>query len=406
MNPAALRSRLLPALFGLACAALGACGDDLGPLPGDDQDDGDDAPLYLAASWVADDSGANTYVTLVDDLDSDLDFTDAIEIPGYGDAWVFDEWIFVSDGESPTVRRYRIGEDDELELDAEVSFLNTGVTSAAFYDNQIVSRTKAYLANPGGREYVVWNPETMAITGTMAWPEIDLEDDLDLFHSYMDRGGEVIDGYFFHGIYQHNENWDFFGSSSVIAVYDVATDQLVDTIEVPCPMMDVASTGEDGSLYVSGWSYIPLSVEFGLSTTNCAARIDTASRALDSSWTFEFGERTGGHQGMAVRVREGSAGTIAVFLGSDVDIEEATSIWDLDIAEDDWEIYSIDLATREVAPTGTLMGSGSFYDTHIDDRYYVYLPGDTETRVYEEVGGAYEPRFSAQGWMSRLFRVR
>ena len=56
--------------------------------------------------------------------------------------------------------------------------------------------------------------------------------------------------------------------------YDVATDALVDTIPVPCPMMDVASLGADGYLYVSGWSYMPLSAEAGLSPKNCAARID------------------------------------------------------------------------------------------------------------------------------------
>ena len=365
-----------------------------------------DGPLYLVASWVADDSGAVTYVALVDNLDRDVDLAGAIEVVGYGDAWAYDEWVFVADGEAPTVTRYTVGPNNQLQPDRSISFLNYGLSAAPFFDNQILSRTKAYLANAAQREYVVWNPETMEITGTVPWPSLALETGLEPFHSYMDRGGEVVGGKFFHGIYQHNEDWNFFGSSSVIGVYDIASDALVDTIAVPCPMMDVASVGSDGYLYVSGWSYIPLSAELGLSPTNCAARIDVTTHVVDPAWTFDFTDVTGGHQGMAVRVREGNQGTIAVFLGSGVQVTPETDIWDLDAGDNDWEIYSIDLTTKAVTPTGTRMGSGSFYETHLGDGYFVYLQGNTDTQVYEHVNGSYQPRLKVRGWMSRLFRLR
>jgi len=370
---------------------------------GDTSADGE--PLYLVATWVADDAGTNTYVAVVSDLTQDVDLSQALEVGGYGDAWVYDEWVFVADGESPFLTRYTV-QDGALVQDVSLSFANYAVPSTAFFDNQILTRTKAYLANVTERRYVAWNPETMEITGTVPWPEIPLESsDLEPFHSYTDRGGEVVDGLFFHGIYQHNYDWNFFGSSSSIAVYDIATDQLVSLISVPCPMMDVMSVGNDGFLYVSGWSYMPLSAAFGLSPTNCAARIDIATRTVDPAWTFNFKDVTGGLEGMAVRVREGSEGTIAVFHGSGIPVEGATGIWDLDAGDNDWEIYGIDVSTRAITPSGTRMGSGSFYEAHLDDRYFVYLPGNDATQVYEYVDGAYVPRLSAPGWMSRLFRL-
>jgi hypothetical protein len=383
-------------------ASLAACGDD------DVGDDvvGDDTPLYLAASWVADDSGTNTYVAVLDSLDQDPDFTDAIEVPGYGDAWVFDEWVFVAEGESPIVTRYTLGADGALAYDTEISFLDHGLSAAAFFDNQILSRTKAYMANVAMGEYVAWNPETMEILGTVPWPEFELDEGLAAFHSYVDRGGEVIDGKFFHGIYQHDEAFESFGGSSVVGVYDIETDELLATIDVPCPMMDVASPGADGYLYLSGWSYMPLSAELGLSETNCAARIDTETLELDADWTLEWSDALDGEEGMGLRVVDGATGTLAVFHGSGVDPMDAASIWDLDVGTDDWEIYDIDLASRELTATGTTMDDGSFYDTHLDGRYFVYLPGVAGTDVLELVDGAYQRRFSALGWMSRLFRLR
>ncbi len=119
---------------------------------------------------------------------------------------------------------------------------------------------------------------------------------------------------------RHDENFDVFGDSSYMLVYDIATDELVDTIAVPCPMMDVATLGDDGYLYVSGWSYMPLSYEAGYSDTNCAARIDVATRTLDPAWTFDYAAATGGDQGSGLRAIAGDDGIFAAFHGTGVEV--------------------------------------------------------------------------------------
>lgn len=376
------------------------------------QDDTDspksDGPLYLASTWVSDIDSTNTYVSVFDSLDIEqLDLATAIEVPGWADAWVYEEWVFIAAGETPTVSRYSLDEQGALVLDTTVSFANYGVASSAFWNQEFLSRTKAFLANDAAREYVVWNPETMEITGTVPWPEVPLEEGLAPFHSYTDRGGVVTNGHFFHGLYQHNDFWDYFGNSSVVAVYDIVTEELVDTIEVPCPMMDVASLGDDGFIYVSGWSYMPLSAEAGLSERNCAARIDAGTRTLDASWSLDFAEATGGDEGSGLRAVTGDEGILAVFHGTGVEVTEGMDIWALDAGADDWELYGIDLTTRQASPTGIKMSDGSYYESHVDDRYFVYLGSGVDTQVYERTAsGSYEERFVAPGWMSRLFRVR
>jgi hypothetical protein len=367
----------------------------------------EEGPLYLASTWIATDEMTNTYVAVIDSLEGDeLDLSNPLEIGGYGDAWVSDGAVFVADGESPTVTRYTLDDDGQLEAGDTLDFSAYGVTGAAFYDNDVLSPTKAYLANVSGLEYVVWNPTTMEITGTAAWPEIDFGEGLMPFHSYTDRGGAVVDGLYFHGIYAHDEDFFRFGDHSLITVWDIETDELVDMIEVPCPMMDVASVGDDGYLYVSGWSYMPLSFDAGYSEVNCAARIDLETRELDQDWLLDYSEALDGEQGSGLRAVSGHEGIFAVFHGSGVEVVDNIDIWELDVGDDDWELYSIDLDTRDVEPTGVLFSDGSYYESHVDGDYYVYLGAGTQTQVYQRTGGAYVKKLKAAGWMSRLFRLR
>lgn len=383
--------------------SLSACSGDDEPEPIDQT-----KPLYLAASWVTDAELTNTYVSVFGSLDVDrLDFSNALELPGYGDAWVHDGAIFLASGEEPKVGRYHLDERGIPALETEIDFSAYGANGAAFWDNQILSPTKAYLSNVVGNQYVVWNPKTMEITGTVPWPEFDFDDGLTVFNSYTDRGGVVYGGYYFHGFYGHDTQFLRFGDRSYIAVYDIATDELVDTIEVPCPMMDVASQADDGYLYLSGWSYIPLSYIAGYSPNNCAARIDLKTRKLDESWLLDYADVTSDEQGSALRAVSGDDAIFAVFHGSGVEVEEGMDIWDLDVADNDWELYSLNLATNAVEPTGVTMGDGSYYESHVDGRYYVYLGDGTDgTVVYERTSEGYERKFEAQGWMSRLFRLR
>ena len=363
--------------------------------------------LYLAASWVTDAEQTNTYVAVFDSLEVEkLDFAEALEVPGFGDAWVEDGKIFIASGESPTVGRYELDQQGALQLEKKVDFSNYGVSGAAFWDQQILSPTKAYLSNNKGQEYVVWNPSTMEITGTVPWPEFSFSNGLEVFNSYTDRGGVVHDGYYFHGFYGHDEDFFSFGDRSFVAVYEIETDELVDVIEVPCPMMDVASLGDDGYLYVSGWSYMPLSYIAGYSPKNCAARIDVETRKLDESWLLDYSEVTDGEQGSALRAVSGNEAIFAVFHGTGVQVEANMDIWDLDVGERDWELYNLDLRSNEIAATGITMGDGSYYESHVDGRYYVYLSDLADTLVYERTASGYEPKFRAAGWMSRLFRLR
>jgi hypothetical protein len=120
----------------------------------------------------------------------------------------------------------------------------------------------------------------------------------------------------------------------------------------------------------------------------------------------DWNEVTGGEQGSALRAVSGDEGVFAVFHGSGVEVTDGIDIWTLDEGQDDWELYSIGLETRESEPTGVLFGDGSYYESHIDDDYYVYLVDGDHTQVYERTDDGYVEKLKVSGWMSRLFRLR
>jgi hypothetical protein len=93
-----------------------------------------------------------------------------------------------------------------------------------------------------------------------------------------------------------------------------------------------------------------------------------------------------------------------VFHGSG--IAPSADIWAQDAGENDWELYSINLESKAVQPTGIKFDDGSYYESHVGDRYFVYLGKADDTQVYERTAGGYEPKMFARGWMSRLFQLR
>lgn len=62
----------------------------------------------------------------------------------------------------PTVWRFTI-DDDGRSVDEGIIDFGNYVNDANFYNQTLVSETKAYLIGEG--EYIVWNPTTFEITG-------------------------------------------------------------------------------------------------------------------------------------------------------------------------------------------------------------------------------------------------
>ena len=78
--------------------------------------------------------------------------------------------LFVSSGEGPTVTRFSINEALELVEEGRVSFASY-TSDASMYGQVFVAEDKEYLTL-GVNQYVVWNPLSLEITGTIEGPAV------------------------------------------------------------------------------------------------------------------------------------------------------------------------------------------------------------------------------------------
>lgn len=329
----------------------------------------------------------------------------AYEFAGLADVWVEDGAVFVASGEAPTITRYALTDAGELAPQGTVSFGSYGVISAAFWNNKFASAEKAYMAN-GPTQFVVWNPTTMTITGTVDLPELEAREGLEARVGLADRADVVSGGRLYQPMYWSDDSYAERADDSRIAVLDVATDELVDVIEAPCPGLDMGTVDEDGYLYFSNWTGgAGTHLVLGTAAT-CVVKVDPAT--LTATRLFHFADVTGGREGAAFHALGGGRFAFSTFHHERVDIEGATDPFTI-IAGEDWALWVYDAATGQAEPApGAQWNSGAVVWYEIGGRPYALLPGaDYATTSVYDLGGETATRlFGVSGWAIRLFQVR
>lgn len=388
----------------LAATSLLACGGD------DDADNEYDGPVYIVGSDVSGQEGTKGYVSVLHSLDAQtIDYDKAYEFPGYADVWVWNEKVFVADGEAPIVRRYTVSATDELVQDGELSLAAYGITEGAFWNAIWVSPTKAYYANGQG-VYVIWDPTAMKITGTMPYPTglADRANGLKLRPGSTDRAVVVSGNRLYHPYYWANDTYTTFADDSRIAVYDTTTDQLISVIEAPCTGLDVGTVDSAGNTYFSSWTgAVGLALVAG-ATTPCAVKIASGATTLDASWTLSWPTITDGRNAAALRTTTAGHGVVSVFHDERTTYDDKTDPFAL-VGSENWQLWNLDLAARTAAPiTGIAYNSGATYMQRIDDKSYTLVPAAdySSTQLYAIDGtSTATPTIKLNGWGIRAFKV-
>jgi hypothetical protein len=319
--------------------------------------------------------------------------------------WVHEGDVFVSSGESPEVTKFTVAEDGSLVEAGRISFAAYGEVDAAFWSNTFVSPTKSYMIN-GTAEYVIWNPSTMEITGTLALPALEPRPDLLVRAGTMDRSNVIRDGLLYQPMYWSDEDYARFAPDSRIVVIDLATDQIVRVIEAPCAGLDVGTQDASGDLYFSPWTsgvYSPLVLA---TPANCVARIRAGETTATAAFTFA--SVADGREGAAVRAAGDGRLVFPIFHDERVDLGGATDPWEL-IGEANWRLWAYDPSTTAASMIGSVdWNSGATYAFEIDGRSYVLVPAAdyASSRVYALDGVNGTPVFDTRGWAMRLFKVR
>lgn len=390
-------------LFSLALPLVGACGDSA-----DSETAPSSGPAYVVGSLVSGPDGSTAYVNVIASLDAQtLDYASAYEFPGQADVWSWNGKLYVSDGESPVVRRYAVAADRTLVEEGELSFAAYGVASTAFWNAIWVSADKAYMANGQG-VYVIWNPSTMAITGTMPYPTFDEIPDRLLRPASTDRGVVVSGNRLYHPYYWTDAGWTNYEPASKIAIYDTDADRLISVVDAACPGLDVATEDDSGNIYFSNWTgNVGLALVAGQAAP-CGVKLDTATDTVDTAWTAPWPTIADGREASALRYSGDGHALLSVFHDESVTFDASSDPFAV-IGTANWEIWRMDLATREAAPVdGIALNSGATYMQRIGDLSYVLVPsaGYASSSVYAVDGGSAALRFDTRGWGLRLFQIR
>jgi hypothetical protein len=364
--------------------------------------------LYVASSTVfgADSDSQTTYVSVLDSLAAQkIDYDRALELTGWADTWVHEGELFVSGGESPTITRYRVSEQGEMSPDEELSFAAYGLNDVAFWSNTFVAPDKAYMIN-GVDEYVIWNPVTMEITGTLELPELEARPSLLVRAGTTDRSNVIRNGVLYQPMYWSDEDYVRFAEDSRVIAIDIVTDRVLDVIEAPCAGLDVGTRDDAGNLYFSTWTggvWAPLALG---APANCVAKI--AADEMTATRAFTFADVADGREGAAVRAIGPGRLALSVFHDERVELVDDADPDEL-LGGENWRLWSYDPAT-EAAETidGIEWNSGATYAFDVDGKHRVLVPGSdyTSTTVYELAGSEALARFEMQGWGIRLFKLR
>lgn len=361
---------------------------------------------YVVATAVSDEDGANTYVKVIDHVDQgELDLSDAREFPGWSDMRVVGGKVFVSSGEEPIVYRFSVSDDGSLVEDGQLHFGNYS-SMAAMYLHAFVADDKAYMFGDAG-EYVVWNPTTLEITGTIPLPELTERDGYPWSPAY-DTGMIVRDGRLYHTVGFMDYDTLEMSATSAIVVTDVATDTVVDVLDADCPYLNFASQGPTGDLYFSNWVYSPAATLLYDAAPACMVTIPAGATTLDPA-PFVFADVTGGYEAAALTMLEDGDALLSVFVDDNAAFDPQTDDVYAWIFGANWKSYRLDLAGGELTELPELgWHSGGYYTANFDDKDYVLLPGANydSTVIYELGADGAVPVTTTAGWSTRLYRVR
>lgn len=384
-------NRFVVALF--ACMGLVACGGD---------DDGDanggggapDAgttlpPAYVLMSGVQSQEGTNSYISILSSLDKqEIDYSKAREIPNWGDAAVHNGKVFVASGDKPTITRYTVDANRNLVDDGGlIDFAAYGVTSTAFWNVIWVSPEKAYMTNgvrDGQAVYVIWNPVTMRITGTMPQPQLEAREGLKVYPGFADRSHVIRDGKLYHPYYWANEDYSRFAPDSRIAVYDLNSDKLITTLSANCAGLDVGTRDEAGNMYFSTWTgRVGLALTRGAEPP-CGVKVPAGSESVDEAWTKPWTGLTMGRQGAALRYDAAGTALLSVFHNERIPYDSSTDPFML-VGTENWRIWRVNLSTLQATPIESVdFNSGASLYSRIGDANYVLVPR-RELPVHEDL---------------------
>ena len=390
-----------------------ACDDDDGSGP----DIGEGGTLYATFIRVDNPDGRINYVALTEDLekDTEIDLTRALEVPGFSRMYAVDgrNFFAIGDGEDMTITRYTINESDEFVQGGRISFAGEGVTQM-HWRNKFLSATKAYYVDVTQGQIVVWNPETMAITKTIALPE----QVADGYQGYNTSVGffdfPVLDDQMYIPLEWLNFNTNEGKAASGLVVVNTQTDQVIsytETDKAPAATNFVVDT--NGDIYFGTSSYYVSHgfVKDGTNRPNGGIlRVKAGETVFDESYYVPFSGLTDGERiGVALASAPGEGIAYTALLNEDITSWSNITDFRSYVSSSGWEKWKINLRTGEVELEQGLPAAGPGADTRlIDGEPYIFSFNDfgSTTAFKLNENGNHEEKLTVDGLLQLVVKVR
>jgi hypothetical protein len=416
-NPGRLRGTCGALLLGVPLAC-----EDSAELRGLDPSPLEPTPagserLYAMMVQVLSPDGEDrsVYAVLSDTLDlSSVPLETAREFRGVANFAAVGGRLLVSSGEQPRIDSYEITPDYTWQEGPSVSFTNFGLPEdgANIFSQMFLDERTAYLPFDVSKR-IVWDPTAMTILGTREASTLQLASGDLLLEVGGNRTGIQLGRAAFQPFFYHDEDWFEFGASSSIAVYDTTTHEEQRVLEAPCPGLALATRDETGNVYFSTWDYSPVQALYRTGPAPCVVRL-TPDLQLDSAWTRDFTDLTGGRYSLNFRYIANGKALLQVLHHEELPIDfqapldptALEQIW----TGGYWRPWLVDVDANTAAPLeGLQPNSSGFQLVSVDGRNFIMASyeADAQTIAYELLAdGTLRERFRTVGEVFKWVRVR
>ena len=378
-------NRLNTVFTALVATALGSgCGDDSGGAGGTGGADGS----FLLANRVRTPDARALFLTLLPSLDVGEVTSLGLEVPGVSRGLVYNEKVYVFDGESAVISRYVV-DGDRLALDtlddggeARFSMVREGVTSFTSLIAFISPERAYYIDTLSEDQVVVWNPTEMNVTSTFPAPELARQ-------GFATTGSNVavLDDFVVMGLSWRNDSQATFVPLTAMIVLSATEDVVVGLYEDDRCVITRSLFVDEGDVYVmsdAGGGVADLFAPPGTIPPPCLLRWVPGQTEFDPDFYRDLPEITGLPL-VSGAVGRGDGTFVTQVYTSDID---PTTLEPLQLLDDPlWQWAVVDFRNDtstviESIPRGGLSSLGWV----IDNEYIV-------------------PEFDDAGASSSLFRI-
>lgn len=408
-------------------------------LPGDDAPSDDtpgdgtpnsQSPRYMGTIGLALPGDLQTsHTAIVPQLDDSTSegLQRGVETVGFVMASSYDGSVYIPGGSSPTITKYLADAQGRLTQVGQVSFAAYGVNSITrgpFIGSDMVSAEKAYYFDLATLQIIIWNPQTMQITGSV----IDLSEvlggplesrgpiespwDVRVFLNYGEGFARQRDDRLFIPVRWQNADdvAGFVRPMGGLLVLDTESDTVVHLLEDDRIADSIYTVLLDsGDLYLfSGAIGVSQNHLYENAAPGGAIRVRSGEDTFDPGYYLDLDQAVGGRPATTPVAADGTSIYVRAF--HEDQAKPQTDPFEL-LALQAWRYWKVDLAgaepAREITELPWTSTDGYFYSFPQENRTFLGVMSSdySATTLYEATPSGFIEAFQVTGTLNALSRL-